>query len=80
VVFCPPSIRAGGGTGLNLISQRKSGIPPQTPLPLFLFSNGTGTEAVGQKNSFPPTPFLFARLLGLRPQNFSAGRRDYYFK
>jgi len=34
-------------------------------------------EAGGQK-SLPPTPFLFARLLGgLRPQNFSAdGRRD----
>jgi|GEM_PF-5662014 len=29
------------------------------------------------KNSFPSAPFLFARLLGLRPQNFSAdGRRD----
>jgi len=25
VVFCPPSIQAGGGTGLILIWQRKSG-------------------------------------------------------
>jgi len=34
-------------------------------------------KARAGKNSFPPTPSLFARLLGLRPQNFSAdGRRD----
>ncbi|PIS30309.1 hypothetical protein COT42_03295 [Candidatus Saganbacteria bacterium CG08_land_8_20_14_0_20_45_16] len=32
-------------------------------------------QARAGKNSFPPTPFLFARLLGLRPQNFSADFR-----
>jgi len=31
---------------------------PQTPLPLFLFSNGTGTEAGGQK-FLPPNPLPF---------------------
>ena len=76
MVFCPPSIRAGGGTGLNLISQRKSGIPPKPPFRFSFAQTERGRKQAG-KNSFPPTPFLFARLLGLRPQNFSAGRRDY---
>ena len=34
---------------------------PQTPLPLFLCSNGTGTEAVGQK-FLPPNPLPFCPL------------------
>ena len=76
MVFCLPSIQAGGGTGLNLISQRKSGIPPKPPF-RFSFSQTERERKQAGKNSFPPTPFLFARLLGLRPQNFSAGRRDY---
>jgi len=46
-VSCPPSIQAGGGTGLILIWQDKSGIPPNPP-------------------------FLFARLLELRPEIFLA--------
>jgi len=48
-VSCLPSIQAGGGTGLILIWQEKSGIPPKPPLPLFSCSNGTGTEA-GQRD------------------------------
>jgi len=76
VVFCLPSIQAGGGTVLNLISQRKSGIPPKPPF-RFSFSQTERERKQAGKNSFPPTPFLFARLLWLRPQNFSAdGRRD----
>ncbi|ROL59313.1 hypothetical protein D9V87_05920 [Bacteroidetes/Chlorobi group bacterium MS-B_bin-24] len=31
------------------------------------------------KNSFPPTPFLFARPLGLRPEKFFGERRLVYF-
>ena len=62
MVFCLPSIQAGGGAYFILISQRKSGIPPNPPS-AFPCSNGTGTEAGGQK-FLPPTPFLFARLLG----------------
>jgi len=32
-------------------------------------------KARAGKNSFPPTPFLFARLIG-RPEFFASGRRD----
>ena len=90
LVFCPPSIRAGGGTGLNLISQRKSwnfypalsfALVLGRPKPPFRFSFSQTERERKQagKNSFPPTPSLFARLLGLRPQNFSAdGRRDIF--
>jgi len=43
---------------------------PQTPLPLFLCSNGTGTEAGGQKFLPPqPPPFLPA-CLGFAPKTF----------
>jgi len=31
------------------------------------------------KNSFPQTPFLFARPLGLRPEKFFGERRLIYF-
>ena len=61
-MFCLPSIRAGGGTGLNLISQRKSGIPPKPPF-RFSFAQTERERKQAGKNSFPPTPFLFARLL-----------------
>jgi len=54
-----------------LYSLRHGGIPPTPP-----FRHALAQKQVG-KNSFPPTPFLFARLLGLRPQNFSAGQRDF---
>ncbi len=78
-VSCLPSIQAGGGTGLILISQEKSEIPPKPPFRFSFAQTEREREQVG-KNSFPPTPFLFARLLGLRPQNFSAdGRRDLKF-
>jgi len=45
-----------------------------SPKPPFRFSLAQTERERKQagKNSFPPTPFLFARLLGLRPQNFSA--------
>jgi len=33
-----------------------------------------GAEQAGE-NSFPPTPFLFARLIG-QPEFFASGRRD----
>ena len=69
VVSCLPSIQAGGGTGLILIEQRKSGIPPNPPFRFSFAQTGRERKQAG-KNSFPPTPFLFARLLGLRPQNF----------
>jgi hypothetical protein len=59
-VFCLPSIRAGVGTGLNLISQRKNGIPPKPPF-RFSFSQTERERKQAGKNSFPPTPFLFAR-------------------
>jgi len=76
-VFCLPSIQAGGRAVLNLISKRKSGIPPKPPFRFFFSQTERERQARAGKNSFPPTPFLFARLLGLRPQNFSAGRRDF---
>ena len=41
---------------------------PQTPLPLFLCSNGTGTEAGGQK-FLPPNPLPFCPPAG-NPQRF----------
>jgi len=63
-VFCLPSIQAGGGAVRNLISQRKSGIPPQTPLPLFLFSNGTGTASTSEQKGRMSGGGNFARLLG----------------
>ncbi|MFA4827532.1 MAG: hypothetical protein WC596_04795, partial [Candidatus Shapirobacteria bacterium] len=55
VVSRLPSIQAGGGTGLILIEQRKSGI--------------LSLREISRRDD-PQTPFLFARLLGLRPQNF----------
>jgi len=43
----------------------------------FSFAQTEREQKQAGKNSFPPTPFLFARLLGLRPQNFwTDGRRD----
>jgi len=47
-----------------------------TSLALKIVAKKEAAKARTGKNSFPSTPFLFARLLGLRPQNFSAGRRD----
>jgi len=62
--FYPPSIRAGGGTGLILIWQEKSGIPPNPPLFfsafLLLKRNGNGSRRA--KIPFPQPPsFLPAR-------------------
>jgi len=45
---------------------------PQTPFRFSLAQTGRERQARAGKNSFPQTPFLFARLLGLRPQNFLA--------
>ena len=57
-MFCLPSIQAGGGAVHNLISQRKSGIPPKPPF-RFSFSQTERERKQSGKNSFPPTPFLF---------------------
>jgi len=67
-VFCLPSIQAGGGTGLNLISQRKSGIPPNPPSAFPLLKrNGNGSRRAKIPS---PNPLPFARLLGLCPKTF----------
>ena len=73
VFFCgvlPSKYSGRWRTGLILILQRKSGI--SNPLPLFLCSNGTGTEAGGQK-FLPPTP-SFCPPAWASPQNFSVDR------
>ena len=69
--------KQGGGTGLILIWQEKSGIPPKPPFRFSFAQTERERKQAGKKlvlslskDSFPPTPFLFARLLGLRPQNF----------
>ena len=62
MVSCLPSIQAGGGTGLIFIEQEKSGIPPKPPFRFSLAQTERERKQAG-KNSFPPTPFLFARLL-----------------
>ena len=50
---------------------------PQPPFRFSLAQTERERKQAG-KNSFPPAPSLFARMLGLRPQNFSAdGRRDF---
>ncbi len=49
-----------------LISLGHGGIPPTPPSRHVPAQKQTG------KNSFPPTPSLFASLLWLRPKNFSA--------
>src|SRR3989338_5628443 len=46
---------------------------PQTPLPLFLFSNGTGTEAGGQK-FLPQNPLPFCPPAWTSPPKLSDGR------
>ena len=46
---------------------------PQTPLPLFLFSNGTGTEAGGQK-FLPPNPLPFCPPAWASPPKLLDGR------
>src|SRR3989339_2266421 len=46
---------------------------PQTPLPLFLFSNGTGTEAGGQK-LLPPNPLPFCPPSWAWPPKLFGGR------
>jgi len=46
---------------------------PQTPLPLFLFSNGTGTEAGGQK-FLPPNPLPFCPPAWASPPKLFGGR------
>ena len=46
---------------------------PQTPLPLFLCPNGTGTEAGGQKFLPPQPPSFLPACLGFAPKTF---RRD----
>jgi hypothetical protein len=58
-----------------LIWQEESGIPPKPPFRSSLAQTERERKQAG-KNSFPPTPFLFARLLGLRPPNF---RTDGFF-
>jgi len=60
--------RAGGGCGLFLYSLRHGGIPPKPPF------RHASAQKQACKNSFPPTPFLFARLLET-PSDFF-GRRD----
>src|SRR3989344_1736582 len=69
------SFNESGGTGLILIWQEKSGIPPNPPFRFSLAQTEREQKQAG-KNSFPTTPSLFARLLGLRPQNF---RTDGFF-
>ncbi|MBU4422118.1 hypothetical protein KKB41_04175, partial [Patescibacteria group bacterium] len=46
---------------------------PQTPLPPFLFSNGTGTEAGGQK-FLPPNPLPFCPPAWASPPKLFGGR------
>ena len=46
---------------------------PQTPLPLFSCSNGTGTEAGGQK-FLPPNPLPFCPPAWASPPKLSDGR------
>jgi hypothetical protein len=70
-MFCLSNIQAGGGAVLNLIPQKKSEIPPKPPF-RFSFARTEQEWKQAGENSFPPAPFLFARLLGLRPQKFSA--------
>jgi len=57
-VFCLPSIQAGGGTGLILIEQEKSGIPPKPPFRFSLAQTGRERKQAG-KNSFPPNLLPF---------------------
>jgi len=60
----------GGGTGLILIEQRKSGIPPKPPFRFSFSQTGRERKQAG-KNSFPPQPppFLPA-CLGFAPKTF----------
>jgi len=60
-----------GGAVRFLYSLGRGGIPPKPPFRFSVAQTEREWKQAG-KNSFPPTPFLFARLLGLRPQNFSA--------
>jgi len=75
-VSCLPSVQAGGGAGLILIWQEKSGIPPKPPFRFSLAQTERERKQAG-KNSFPPTPSLFARLLEA-PSGFF-GRWDLKF-
>ena len=52
---------------------KEKGNSPQTPLPLFLCSNGTGTEAGGQK-FLPPNPLPFCPPAWASPPKLSDGR------
>ena len=61
-----------------LFPLRRASTPTTARLPLFLFSNGTGTASTNEQKFLLSNPFPFARLLGIRPKNFSAGRRDYF--
>ncbi len=57
VFFCgvlPPSIQAGGGTGLNLISKRKSGIPPKPPFRFFFSQTSSKKHRQNSGFKFPP--------------------------
>ena len=60
--------------GLSSIWFRKgkAEFPPKPPFRFSFAQTERERQARAGKNSFPPTPFLFARLLGIRPQNFSA--------
>jgi hypothetical protein len=59
LVFCPPSIRAGGGAGL-LFLQEHGGIPPTPPFRHAL----VGTDGSPAKSFLPPTPSTFCLLAG----------------
>ena len=59
-----------GRTELAGLGGRNS---PQTPLPLFLFSNGTGTEVGGQK-FLPPNPLPFCPPAWALPPKLFGGR------